>query len=82
MTERDVATLRDIACEIQELVAVCSAHGDRIVAPDVARLGLALADLTRALPTIQPAEHQYFEMVESLARAALTSLTLKEKHEC
>jgi len=82
MTESDEGTLREMARQIQELVAACSAHGDRISPPEVARLGLALSDLTRALPTIQTAERPYFEMVESLARAALTSILLKEKHEC
>jgi len=82
MTQSDEATLREMARQIQELVAACSAQGDRISPPDVARLGLGLADLTRALPTIEPAERPYFEMVASLARAALTSILLKEKHEC
>ena len=82
MTGADETTLRELAHEIQELVADCSAHGDRISPPDVARLGLGLADLTRALLTIEPAERHYFEMVASLARAALTSIVLKEKHEC
>lgn len=82
MTEADETTLRELAHGIQELVAACSAQDDRISPPEVARLGLGLADLTRALPTIETAERHYFEMVASLARAALTSLMLKEKHEC
>ena len=79
----DGVRLGELDDEIQEIVRACSAQGPGVAPAAVARLGLALADLNRVLPKITPgAAHDYFVMVESLARGTLSALALKEKHEC
>jgi hypothetical protein len=79
----DGVRLGELDDDIHEIVRTYSEMGDRIAPAHVARLALALADLTRVLPQIMPAAtHEYFVMVESLARGTLSALLLKEKHEC
>jgi hypothetical protein len=83
MSEIDEAKLGELDREIQEIVRTYSAVGERITTAQVARLGLALADLTKVLPALTPpATHDYFVMVESLARGTLAALLLKQNHEC
>ena len=83
MTEPDESTLRELDDEIRALVGVYSEVGERMTPTQVARLGLALADLTRMIPSLSsPATRDYFVMVESLARGTLSALLMKEKHEC
>ena len=79
----DSVRLGELDDEIQDVVGIHLGANPAVAPSQVARLGLALADLTRVLPKIEPgATHEYFVMVESLARAALTAVMLKEKHEC
>ena len=75
--------LAELDEEIQRLVSECVRLGPGIASADIARLGLLLADLTRVLPGMSaPAPREYFVMVESMARGALSALVLKGKHEC
>jgi hypothetical protein len=79
----DGVVLADLENEIRELVDGCSSMGERTPAPHVARLGLLLAELTRVLSQIEPAASQeYFRMVESTARAALSAVAMRQRHEC
>jgi hypothetical protein len=83
MTVSDETRLNELDDEIQEIVRVYSAGSEQMTSGQVARLGLALADLTRLLPTLSsPSTRDYFVMVESLARGTLSALLMKEKHEC
>jgi hypothetical protein len=65
--------------EIQDVAGSYAGLGAVIDAERVARLGLALADLTRVLPEIEPAETRaYFERLEALARSALSAIARPE----
>ena len=65
------------------MVRLCAAESEGVAPAVVARLGLALAELTRALPGMTASDtREYFAMVESLARGALSALMMKERHEC
>jgi hypothetical protein len=75
--------LGELDDEISALVGMYLGGPESMAAPRVARLGLALADLTRVLPTIEPeAARRYFQMVESVGRAALVAIRMREPHDC
>ena len=79
----DDVRLGELDDEISLLVSNYVGAGQLSDPARVARLGLALADLTRVLPRIEPkATKQYFAMVESLARATLVAIQMKAPHEC
>jgi hypothetical protein len=79
----DGVVLADVEHEIRELVDGCSSMGDQTPAAHIARLGLALAALTRVLPQIAPpASQDYFRLLESAARAALTAVVMRQHHDC
>jgi hypothetical protein len=83
MPEPDEAKLRELDTEIRALARTCSAAGEHVSAADVARLGLFLADLTLVLPNVEPAAtHDYFVMVEGIARGALSAVSLRQEHDC
>ena len=75
--------LADVDDDVQELASRHTSRraagfaeaDDGLVARDLARLGLALADLTRVLSQVQSAATRaYFERVAALARAMLAEV--------
>jgi hypothetical protein len=79
----DGVRLGELDDEISAMVASYVGGAEGIAAPHAARLGLALADLTRVLPKIEhEATRRYFEMVESVARATLVAIRMRESHDC
>ena len=79
----DGIQLGELDGEISALVSAYLAAPEAVPAFRVARLGLAVADLTRVLPKIEPeGTRRYFQMVESVARAALVAIRMREPHQC
>jgi len=79
----DEVRLGELDDEISALVSAYLGAPESMAAPRVARLGLALADLTRVLPKIEPeATRRYFEMVQSVARGALVAMRMRDPHDC
>lgn len=79
----DDVRLGELDDEISALVSAYLAEAEAVPAFRAAQLGLALADLTRVLPKIEPeATRRYFQMVESVARATLVAIRMREPHGC
>ncbi|MFL5605136.1 MAG: hypothetical protein ACJ8AD_01700, partial [Gemmatimonadaceae bacterium] len=71
----DGVSLGQIDDEIQDVVGSYVGMRGDTSAWQAARLGLALAELTRVLPTIRPVATQaYFQRLAELARQALASI--------
>jgi hypothetical protein len=67
--------VQEVASRHQGRRAAEFAAGDVLLVRDLARLGLAVADLTRVLPAIGPAAtHAYFARVAALGRAMLVDV--------
>jgi hypothetical protein len=79
----DGVALADVDDDVQDVAsrhqgrraAEFAAGDDVLLVRDLARLGLAVADLTRVLPAIGPAAtHAYFARVAALGRAMLVDV--------
>jgi hypothetical protein len=73
--------LGELDDEVQDIVSsyMGMGMGEEVDALRVARLGLALAEITRVLPEIQPtATREYFQRLADLARAALAAIADRE----
>jgi hypothetical protein len=71
--------LAELDDEVQDVTGSYSGMGAAVGAWRVARLGLALGEITRVLPDIRPpATQAYFAQVAALARAALAEIAAGE----
>jgi hypothetical protein len=68
----DGLLIGDLDDEVQGIASSFAAMGSEVGADRVARLGLALADITRVLPSLEPdATRAYFDLAARVARATL-----------
>ncbi|MBD0272727.1 MAG: hypothetical protein ICV73_12455 [Acetobacteraceae bacterium] len=71
--------LAELEDEIQDAAGGRAGLDAEVAARRAARLGLALAEVTRLLPDIQPAATRaYFARLADLARAALAEIAARE----
>lgn len=69
----------DLDDEIQDVAGSYAGLRGKLGAWRAARLGLALAEVERILPGLEPAETRaYFERLAALARAALAEIASQE----
>jgi len=60
---------------VQDVASSFAGMGSAVGSARVAQLGLALADITRVLPSLQPeATRAYFDLASRVARATLAAI--------
>jgi hypothetical protein len=75
----DGVLIGDLDDEIQDVASSYAALGSELDAWRVARLGLALAEVTRLLPSLEPeVTRAYFDLLARLARSTLVELAKRE----
>ena len=72
-------SIGDVDDEVQDVAGSYAGLRSGVSAARAARLGLALGDIERVLPLLEPPETKaYFERMASLARAALVEIVRPE----
>jgi hypothetical protein len=71
----DGVLIGDLDEQVQDIAASFAAMGSAVSSARVARLGLALADIMRVLPSLEPeATRAYFDLAAQVARATLVEI--------